>query len=262
MTVFTDQMGRKINLEKEPKRIVSLVPSQTELLYALGLKDQIVGITHFCIHPKEKPSSVTKVGGTKKLNHSKIAALKPDLIIANKEENTQADVEKLAQDFPVWVSYINHLGEAPKLFREIGLLVRKTKEAENLTKQLEFNIAAIKNQFAHLQNKKTAYFIWNEPLMVCAEQTFIHSVLSHLGLENVFAGQTRYPETDFAQLKQLQPQLILLSSEPYPFAEKHIQQFKQELPNSEVILVDGEIFSWYGTRLLQMKKYFSDLALI
>lgn len=261
MTVFTDQMGRKINLEKEPKRIVSLVPSQTELLYALGLKDQIVGITHFCIHPKEKPSSVTKVGGTKKLNHAKIAALKPDLIIANKEENTQADVEKLAQNYPVWVSDINHLSEAPKLFRDIGELVQKTEEAEKLILALEQNIEGIKNQFSHLSNKNTAYFIWNNPLMVCAQDTFVHSVLSHLGLENVFAHQTRYPETNFTELRELQPRYILLSSEPYPFAEKHIQQFQQELPNSQVILVDGEIFSWYGIRLLQMKKYFAELTL-
>src|ERR1700722_20147309 len=101
---FTDQMGRTISVEWPVKRIISLVPSQTELLYSLGLADEVIGITKFCVHPKEWFHSKTRVGGTKKLDFEKIAALKPDLIIGNKEENEEVQIKQLMQDYPVWMS--------------------------------------------------------------------------------------------------------------------------------------------------------------
>ena len=252
--VFTDQMGREITVPFPLQRIISIVPSQTELLFDLGLDKRIVGLTKFCIHPKEKIAGKTKVGGTKQLNIELITSLKPDLIIANKEENEQSQVEELAQHFPVWISDINDLDSALEMIKSIGNLTGTTEKANVLSSK-------IRTLFGDLPPVKTqtvAYLIWRKPYMLAGKGTFIDDMLTRCGLVNVLT-ETRYPEAGIDKLAALNPDLVFLSSEPYPFKQKHADELQQALPNAEICLVDGEMFSWYGSRMLQAVPYFKRL---
>ena len=253
---FTDQMGREVTLEFPPKRIVSVVPSQTELLFDLGLDQEIIGLTKFCIHPIEKFAGRTKVGGTKKLNIDLIKDLNPDLIIGNKEENTQSDIEELAEYFPVWMSDIFTLDDAIKTISQIGALVDRDPEAAYLNHLISAGFNDLKTlAVQHQIDKKVAYLIWRKPFMAAGKNTFIDDVLLTNGMTNVVQ-QDRYPRITLEKLKTLNCELILLSSEPYPFKEKHIEEIQNAIPNAKVMLVDGEMFSWYGSRLVKAVQYF------
>lgn len=243
-----------------PTRIISLVPSQTELLFDLGLGEEVAGITKFCVRPEGWSRSKTKVGGTKNIKMEIIHQLKPDLIIANKEENTKEQIEELSKSYRVWVTDIKTLDDAQHMIKNIGELVGKRERANLLLKK-------IKERFSHLETKlqttnnkpQTAYLIWHNPYMVAGGDTFINDMLKHCGFENIFKETNRYPEITIEQLKEKKCELLLLSSEPFPFKQKHIEELQQQLPGTKIILVDGEMFSWYGSRLLFAPEYFTGL---
>lgn len=251
--IVTDQLNRKIQISYPPKRIVSTVPSQTELLFDLGINEEVVGITKFCIHPEEWFKTKTRIGGTKKLNFDKIKSLQPDLIIANKEENTKDEIEELAKHFPVWISDVKTVEDANGMIRSIGEITGKFDEANNIASKIE---ASFKRLRKVKPGKKLAYLIWREPWMLAGKNTFISSILSTIGFENIALQlEGRYPEISAKKLKEINPQYIFLSSEPYPFCEKHYLELLEICPNAQVKLVDGELFSWYGSRLLQTVDY-------
>lgn len=257
MKAVTDQTGRKILLpDAPPQRIVSLVPSQTELLHHLGLRQEVAGITKFCIHPTEWFQRKTRVGGTKQINIPLIHSLQPDLIIANKEENVKEQVEELARHFPVWVSDVNNLPEALEMIDAVGHLVHRGSAAADL-------VAAIQNGFNSLPSSfetiPACYLIWQNPYMTVGDDTFIHSMLQTAGFSNVFAGHSRYPVITTEDIIASAARFILLSSEPFPFKEPHLTALRQACPEKQVRLVDGELFSWYGSRLLQAPAYFKTL---
>ncbi|MFM6923995.1 MAG: helical backbone metal receptor [Ferruginibacter sp.] len=239
-----------------PQRIISLVPSQTELLYHLGLNTETIGITKFCIHPQAWFKTKSRIGGTKTLDTEKIRQLKPDLVIANKEENVQEQVEALATDFPVWVTDVNNLDDALEMIADIGILTGKQAAAITLTAHIRKAFSEIPSNSKQV---KTAYLIWRKPYMTVGGDTFIHNMLQRCGFENIFAAKARYPETGIAELQTADCQLLLLSSEPYPFKQLHIDELSSQLPGTKIILVDGELFSWYGSRLLQSPAYFKQL---
>ena len=251
----TDQMGRKVNVPASPQRIISLVPSQTELLYDLGLGDRVVGITKFCVHPGTWFKTKHRVGGTKKVDLAKVRSLRPDLIIGNKEENERADIEALAEEFPVWMSDIRDLAGALDMIRGFGQLTDTSSRADELATRIAAGFA----QVAPLDPPySVAYLIWREPFMAAGHGTFINDMLLRCGLQNVFdEGDARYPEITPQELAESDPDIILLSSEPYPFKEKHIQELNMICPGTPVRIVDGELFSWYGSRLLRSPAYFS-----
>ncbi len=251
---FRDHLNRKVILEGVPKRIISIVPSQTELLFHLGLKDEVVGITKFCVHPDDWFRSKFRVGGTKQLHIDKIRSLNPDLILANKEENHQEDIELLSKEFPVWVSDIKDLHDARKLIIDIGDLVNKKKSANSLVSQFDVQFEKLKS--VNGIEKKVVYLIWYSPNMVAGSDTFINAMLKAAGLRNVIL-EERYPELDNCVYEI--PDLVLLSSEPFPFKEKHVEEFCEMFPEAEVKIVDGEMFSWYGSRILKAPDYFLDL---
>lgn len=257
---FTDHLNNSVEFNFPPQRVVSLVPSQTELLCDLGLGDRVVGITKFCIHPEKWFKGKTKVGGTKKVNIEVVKSLKPDLIIGNKEENTKEDIEALQELFPVWMSDIHDLEEAKKTILDIGALTDRAPEASYLVDLISSgfrDIASLGPGSTHY-NKSVLYLIWNNPYMVAGPNTFINDVLEIFGLRNAMQ-QSRYPEISIEDLQDLQPDYVFLSSEPYPFKEKHIQEISQMLPNTKVLLVDGEMFSWYGSRLVKSIQYLFEL---
>jgi len=253
-----DQLGRTVLLPDTPRRIVSLVPSQTELLHDLGLEEEVIGITRFCIHPTSWRRSKVNIGGTKKLHLDKIRQLAPDLIIGNKEENSKEDLEPLMEEFPVWMSDISNLEDALDMIESIGAITGKARESLTL-------VTGIKDAFASLEKKANSpsgtvlYFIWKDPWMAAGGDTFIGDMLRRCGLENVLDRNKRYPELEPAMLASLKPDTILLSSEPYPFKQHHINALHSMYSDSRVLLVDGEMFSWYGSRLLKAPSYFEKL---
>ena len=252
-----DQIDNIINLEVyPPKRIISLVPSQTELLHYFGLEEEVIGITKFCVHPQTWFRNKTRIGGTKNINIEKITELQPDLIIANKEENVKEQIEALQQVAPVWVSDINNFEDALSMIASVGTLVAKQTAAETL-------ITQIKEAFLKLQTTNyklpTAYLIWRNPYMTVGGDTFIKDMLHKCGLQNVFENEKRYPTVTIEAIKERGTKLILLSSEPYPFKEKHLEEIKLQIPNAKILMVDGEMFSWYGNRMLYAAQYFNEL---
>lgn len=252
---FTDQLNHTVELKSYPKRIISLVPSQSELLWDLGLREELIGITKFCIHPKEMFVNIDRVGGTKTLNIEKIRALKPDLIIGNKEENEQSQIIELQKEFTVWMSDIYNLQDSLMMIRSVGALVNRVEEAE----KLKLSITSTFLNFKTIQ-KTVLYLIWKDPFMAAGKGTFIGDMLSKIGLKNVINDQNgRYPHLKLDEIIALNPELIFLSSEPYPFKDIHIKELQDVLPHSKIILVDGELFSWYGSRLQKSAKYFSEL---
>jgi len=255
MPVFRDQLSRRVELSGIPKRIISIVPSQTELLFYLGLNVEVIGITKFCIHPADRFNSTTKVGGTKQLDVEKIRLLNPDLIIANKEENDRLQVEELMNICPVWISDIFDLESALQMIVCIGDMIGKPGQANVLCTEINGRFKGIKLPVTGL---RVAYLIWRKPYMLAGRGTFIDSMLQTCGLNNV-TERERYPEIDADALVAANPDLVFLSSEPYPFAKKHIEEFRSLLPNAKIVLVDGEMFSWYGSRLLYAPAYFKRL---
>jgi ABC-type Fe3+-hydroxamate transport system substrate-binding protein len=259
MFSFTDQTGRAISLTHEPRRIISLVPSQTELLFDLGLREEVVGITKFCVHPDEWFRTKTRVGGTKQLKLEIIQQLQPDLIIANKEENVKEQVEELARQYPVWISDINTLDDAYEMIDQIGLITKKEANATMIINRIRESFDSFKIPTPPL---RAAYFIWRNPYMTVGADTFIHYMMHVAGFINVYGDETRYPEIDVQALKTKNPGIFLLSSEPFPFKQAHVDELQTEFPETKILLVDGEMFSWYGSRLMYAAGYFRRLSQI
>ncbi len=257
-----DQLNRAIEFSFPPQRIVSLVPSQSELLWHLGLQKELAGITKFCIHPDEMFRNVIRVGGTKEIKFDVLEKLQPDLIIANKEENEQEQIEELCKLYPVWISDIQTLADAYNMMLGVGEITGRQSQAEGLVHAIKERHAGFKieNLKWKIENRSVAYLIWKNPYMAAGKKTFIDHLLMECGFTNVFSNEkSRYPEVSTQMLIEKKPEFIFLSSEPYPFKNKHIEELRTHLPSSKIILVDGEMFSWYGSRLLHAFDYFTTL---
>ena len=246
-------------LNKKPTRIISLVPSQTELLHFLELELETIGITKFCVHPSSWHREKIKIGGTKNIDIDKIIALEPDLIIANKEENVKEQVEKLALDFNVWVTDVNNFNDSLQMIYDVGAITKKETKANSLIQSIKKEFEQNKHHLNILKN--VVYLIWKDPYMTIGGDTFINNMLLQAGYKNFFDNTLRYPEVSVELLQDINPEYIFLSSEPYPFSNKHLDELKSALPDSKIILVNGEMFSWYGPRLLQAANYFNQLRL-
>ncbi len=251
---YMDQTGHRFILTGMPKRIISVVPSQTELLADLGLNEEVAGITKFCIHPASWRSEKKIVGGTKKLKMDIIDEINPDLIIANKEENTREEIELLREKYPVYISDILDLHDASDMIYDIGLMTGKEIEAKKLINTISSSFLGINPS---TEEFSAAYLIWKSPYMAAASDTFIDEMIRTCGWINHFEEKERYPEVTIEDLQGAD--LVLLSSEPYPFKQQHIDELQQQLPNAHIELVDGEMFSWYGSRLQYAPRYFNEL---
>ena len=257
---LVDQIGNTHSFETSPKRIISLVPSQTELLYDLGLESKIVGITKFCVHPYHFKSTIKTVGGTKKVHFEKIRLLQPDIIICNKEENTKEIVEELSQICPVWVTNIITIEDNFQMISDFGKLFNCRIEAQKWNDKLAFALHNFKNYIKDKPIKKVAYFIWKDPYMVAGSDNFINELLKLNNFDNVYLNKGRYPEIELSKMiLENNPDLVLLSSEPYPFKEENMVEIEKHTQNAKTVLVDGEMFSWHGSRLLKAFEYFKKL---
>jgi len=256
--IYTDQIGTIHTFEIVPKRIVSLVPSQTELLYDLGLEESIVGITKFCVHPYHFKSTKKIIGGTKKVHFEKIRLLQPDIIIANKEENTKEIVEELSKICPVWVTDIITINDNLKMIEDFGQLFNKRIEAHKWIDKINFALTDFKQFISNKSSQKVAYFIWANPCMVAGNNTFINEMLKLNNFNNIYENrEERYPEVIIQKMRiQGNPDLVLLSSEPFPFTDEHAFELGRFTHHAKTVFVDGEMFSWYGSRLVKAFQYF------
>jgi ABC-type Fe3+-hydroxamate transport system substrate-binding protein len=255
MPVYTDQLGKTVLINSTPHRIISVVPSITELLFDLGLRNEVAAITKFCVHPQEWFRSKPRIGGTKQLNISAIKELNPDLVIANKEENVQEQIEEIEKYFPVFVTDVNNTEQAYQMIEMLGTILDKNEQSVML-------INKIRNNFQKLPIHPpvpAAYLIWKDPLMTVGGDTFIHSMMQAAGFQNVFAERTRYPKISIEDLNRSNCDILLLSSEPFPFNENHINEIKSLGYKGRIKLVDGEMFSWYGSRMYDATNYFCTL---
>ncbi len=256
---LTDQIGKTFSFDETPKTIVSLVPSQTELLVSLGLEDSIVGLTKFCIHPVGFKNTKTMVGGTKAINLDKIAALKPDIIICNKEENTQQIVEDLSAIYPVWTTDIYTVEDNNQMILDFGKIFGVEEFASKMVSEINKALADFQTFASSQKQLKVAYFIWKNPYMVAANSTYINEILKLNNFQNIFANLDRYPQIQIQNLKDHELDFVLLSSEPYPFKKTDFDEFHEISSEIEVALVDGEMFSWYGSRIILAFEYFKEL---
>ncbi len=255
MPLYTDQLGQPVEITQRPIRIVSLVPSQTELLYDLGLDQEVVGITKFCIHPSSWRKAKEQIGGTKSLRRDKIISLAPDLIIANKEENEKTDIDELRGQFPTWVSDIASLQDALAMVQALGEITGRHEAAHPIT-------TAINNAFESIVRKaphRVLYLIWKDPWMAAGRGTFIDAMIHSIGWKNCITA-TRYPQLSLDDIRSLAPAIVLLSSEPFPFRQQHMDLLRVVVPPARIMLVDGEMFSWYGSRLRYSPAYFNSLT--
>jgi len=260
MKTLTDQLATIHIFETTPLRIVSVVPSQTELLYDLGLEENIVGITKFCVHPYHFKSTKKIIGGTKKVHFEKIRMLQPDIIIANKEENTKEIVEQLSKICPVWVTDIVTIEDNFKMISDFGQLFNKRTEAQKWIDKIEFAHQDFINFVKDKLVEKAAYFIWANPYMVAGNTTFINEMLCLNKYENIYKDKGRYPEIELKNIRlEGDPDFVFLSSEPFPFTDDHAFEIGRYTHHAKTVFVDGEMFSWYGSRLLKAFDYFKKL---
>lgn len=230
--------------------IVSLVPSWTETIVYLGGRTQLIGRTKFCIHPEDVVKGIPKVGGTKNIHTDQIIELAPELVIANKEENIKEQIETLIQaGINVWLSECSTMEKAVHEIVALGRLINRDSESKALARDIKEGCSR-----KDYPRYKVCYLIWKDPLMTVGKDTYINNVLAALNLENIFNNETRYPETSIAAIKKRNPDHILLSSEPYPFKEVHRMELEQSL-GIPCHIVDGEVFGWYGSKMLSIPKY-------
>ena len=248
-TTATDARGRAITIASPPARIVSLVPSITELLSDLGLGDAVVGLTRFCVRPDGWREAKTIIGGTKAVQTGAVLDLAPDLVLANREENEKADVEALdAEDVPVFVTDVKTVPDALEMIRSVGALTGTSDRAAPLADR----IAQRFDELPVFEPLRAAYLIWREPYMTVGGDTFIHDVMARGGFENAYGDETRYPEVTLDALRDQDLDVVLCSSEPFPFHQKDrfTADLRDALDDTPVEIVDGQAFSWYGSRLL------------
>ena len=249
MTPFrslVDGVGRPVTLPAPPARIVSLVPSTTETLAALGVRDRVVGCTRYCVHPRPWVEDVPRVGGTKNPDLEAIAALRPDLIVANQEENKPEHFDDLAALAPLWVAYPRTVDEALADLRGLAALVGAEEAGAEAGARIEAAREAARRRAA--PGFRYAYMIWHQPWMTVNGDTFIDAMLREVGGANAFgAHPERYPQVTLDDLAAADPDVVLLSSEPFPFAERHRDELGPLAPRAR--LVDGEACSWHGVRM-------------
>ena len=249
-----DQTGYSLIVPDNPSRIISLVPSQTELLIDLGLADRLVGRTKFCVHPASKVEVIPIIGGTKNYRFDVIESLNPDLILGNKEENEKQGIERLRASYPVWLSDIQKVHDAMQMIETFGIFFGVEDQASYQNECIQERI----DDFDEKKRLNSIYLIWKDPWMAAGKETFIDEMMRLSGFQNSVT-KSRYPEVSLDEIRTMNPELVLLSSEPYPFKEHDVVELQRQLPGIRVIWVDGEMFSWYGSRLIRAMDYLQEL---
>jgi len=253
--VVIDQLNRKIEINNNLNNIISLVPSLTELLFFLKMDEQVKGITNFCVHPSDKLSDKVIVGSPLHVDYEKIEQINPDIIIAGKSENNKNNIEKIAEKYPVWVSDVRSIEDACKMIEKIGMICNQSDLSYNITK----NISVGFDSLADKTKIKVCYLVWEKPFMVAGNNNYINDILKKTGLINVFEHKEGYAKVTAKEMQECQADFVLLPSEPYKFDNSHISTYKNLINKATVLLVDGQLFSWYGNRMLLAINYLKNM---
>lgn len=257
---YNDNLNRKISLAETPRRIISLVPSLTELLHDMGMERQIVGITKYCVHPLHYIATKALVGGTKKVNIKRIKELQPDFILCSKEENTPTMVQELEKIAPVYVTDVNSLDDALELIKDLGFLFGRRTQAGHIIDKIKFQLKDFQHTIKDIPLRKVAYFIWANPWMVAGSKTFIDDMLRICKFENAYANHERYPEVAIKHMRsKAAPKLLMFSSEPHDFTDDEVFDVLRNNRKTITIYVDGQYFSWYGSRLIKAFDHFKEI---
>jgi ABC-type Fe3+-hydroxamate transport system substrate-binding protein len=258
MAARVDASGVAVELRRLPRRIVSLVPSTTEILCALGLGEALVGVTVYCVEPRDVVRGKTRIGGEKNPDLEKIRALEPDLVIANIEENVRDDIDRLrAWSIPVWVTYPRTVAEGIQLIGELGELTGSSARAAELLRDIEPLHERVRMATARRPPVAVFYPIWRGPYMTINGDTYIHDMLKVCGARNIFADRPeRYPTVTLDEVAARRPDVILLPDEPFRFRRAHLADFAKytDVPavrDGRIHLVDGKPFSWHGPRIAE-----------
>ncbi len=261
-----DAFGKPFELAEPARRIVSLIPSITEIFFRLGVGDRVVGVTKFCTEPPDGVAAKPKVGGQKNPWIDAINDLKPDLVVANVEENRKVDVEAMgAAGLSVLVTYPRKVREGIQLIRDLGVLTGATGQAEAIVGECEAALAEA--EMAGRTPVRVFCPIWRKPYMTINGDTFVDDMLRTCGGENIFRDRPeRYPTVTLQEMAALRPEVILLPDEPYPFTEKHLTDFQgfPDVPavrNHRVCLMDGKALCWYGPRIAESLRTLADILL-
>jgi len=256
MAARVDASGVTVDLARPPRRIVSLVPSITETLCALGLADALVGITVYCVEPRDVVSGKNRIGGEKNPDLDKIRGLEPDLVIANIEENLRDHVDTLRSwSIPVWVTYPRTVAEGIRLIAELGAVTGTDARARELLSEIEPLYERVAKAAARRPPVPVFYPIWRGPYMTINRDTYIHDLLRVCAGRNVFADRgERYPTVTLDEVAAQRPAVILLPDEPFRFRRAHLADFAgyADMPavrDERIHLVDGKPFSWHGPRI-------------
>ncbi len=256
MTAVVDASGAVVSLASPPRRIVSLIPSVTETLFALGLGDAVVGCTIFCTEPREGVAGVTRVGGEKNPKLDVIRGLAPELVVANVEENLREHVEALrAAGIAVYVIYPKTVAEGIGFVRELGRVAGAAARGAELAARLETALGDVRRRVAEGRRSRVFCPIWRRPYMTINADTYVHDMLAECGGDNVFGDRPkRYPEVGVEEIAAARPEVMLLPDEPYKFRRAHLDDFAAHsgipaLRDGRAHLVDGKLLSWYGPRI-------------
>jgi len=251
-----DELGFRVELERPPERIVSLVPSWTETLFAFGLNERIAGITRFCVEPPET-ATIVRIGGTKNPDLAAIAKLGPDLVIANAEENRREDIEHLRNlGIAVFTTYPRKIGAAVESILKLGTVLGCQPQANVMARAIVREVSAIETGLGPWAKLRFRAFcpIWKNPWMSFNADTYAHDVLRLLGFNNIFAAAgERYPRTTIDEAVAMRPDFVLLPDEPYEFRAKDVEELKPQLPpplSRRIVLIDGRDLHWYGVHML------------
>ncbi|HLI80857.1 MAG TPA: helical backbone metal receptor [Candidatus Binataceae bacterium] len=255
---LTDDLGFRVELKSPPRRIISLVPSWTETLFAMGLGEAVVGVTKFCIEPADGVASIAKIGGTKNPDLRAIAELKPDFVIANAEENRREDVERIrANGVAVLTTYPKTIPGAVDSILKLGRALGKESEADAMAREIVRNVSGIEAAVGVWSKLPFRVFcpIWKNPWMAFNADTYAHDVLRMLGFNNIFssAGE-RYPATTLSEAVARKPDIVLLPDEPYAFKDRDVEELRKVLPAAlgrRVMIVNGRDLHWYGVHMVK-----------
>jgi ABC-type Fe3+-hydroxamate transport system substrate-binding protein len=251
-----DALGQSLTVRERPERIVSLVPSLTEALFAFGLDGEIVGVTRFCVEPRRGVAGKTKVGGTSEVDVAKIEALRPDLVIASAEDNSREDVVQLIDHgWPVFVTLATSVESAIDLLRQLATVTGTTAVARPIIQEAKDALASVVAAGAGRERVRVFCPIWRNPYRTCGTATYMDDVLTVCGGRNVFGDrQERYPRVELTEMAALDPEVILLPSEPYRFTKRHKADFRafadvSAVKNGHTFFIDGKMLAWYGPRI-------------
>ncbi|MGH8011302.1 MAG: helical backbone metal receptor [Candidatus Binataceae bacterium] len=262
----TDDLGFKLELEHRPERIVSLVPSWSETLFALHLEHEVIGVTRFCVEPAEGVAHLPKLGGTKNPNVKALVELSPDLVIANAEENRREDIERIrTYQIPVFTTYPRTIAQAVESLLKLGGVLGREAEADSMAREVVRSVSEIETQVGVWAKLRFRVFcpIWKNPWMAFNADTYAHDVLRMLGFNNIYASAgERYPRTTLEEALARRPDFVLLPDEPYEFGARDAEELKPLLPpalSRRVVLIGGRDLHWYGVHMVNGLRTLNEL---